>query len=87
MRPEKIYEQKPFAINDIALAAAVVCFHPLVGVEKSPLNPQKAVFLFEDSEQVRELADKFWRKDLFVEASEYFSNIKFLKGRINAEQV
>ena len=69
-----------FISSDLALAAVVSLYFPIVIVDKE--NPRKAQFVFNRSKNLRELVDNYWNGKLLVEPRKYFDSIKALKARL-----
>jgi len=70
-----------YKTNSLALASALSLFFPILNIEKDE-SSNNCVFCFEDNGEIRELISNFWDKKLWVDASEYFAQIKNLKARI-----
>lgn len=73
-----------FASSDLALAATISIYFPVVIIDKQ--DPRKALFVFKRSNKLDELVDKYWNKELLVEPRTYFDSIKALKARLYANE-
>ena len=70
--------------SDICLATTISLWYPLDSIERT--GESKVVFLFKRDEQLDELVQAYWRKELKVEPQSYFSALKFLKNRIHERE-
>jgi len=75
-----------FRTTDLALASTLFYFNMnLLDVEPySPEQTHRKVFVFEDTELLRETTRKYDSKDLLVEPQAFHLSIKELKARIYA---
>jgi len=69
---------------DLALVAVLLLFIPdsLEACDRS--NPHKVLFAFRKSNQLDELVDKYWKRELMVEPQAFFNQLKLAKVRIYA---
>lgn len=73
----------PYATSDLGLAAVLVSQgHVLLSVDKS--NPRRVLFCFTEITNAEELTEKFWSRQLNVDACTLVESMKALKGRIYA---
>lgn len=72
--------QSVFISSDLALAAVVSIYFPIVIIDKE--NPRKAQFVFNRSKNLSDLVDKYWKKELQIEPRQYFDQLKALKARL-----
>lgn len=70
--------------SDLALVCTLSLFYTIEVVDRT--NPRKAVFLFKRDEQLDELLETYWRRELKVEPQAYFSQLKAVKARLYAER-
>ena len=68
---------------DLALAAALSLWFPIEVMDKT--NPQKAVFIFKRVQELEEVVESYWKKELKVEPQSYFTQIKSVKTRLYNE--
>lgn len=73
-----------FVSSDLALAAVVSLYFPIVVIDKQ--DPRKAQFVFNRSKNLNELVDRYWNKQLQVEPRAYWESIKALKARLYANE-
>lgn len=71
-----------FVSSDLALVAVISLYFPIAIINKD--NPKKAVFVFNRSQNLNKLADKYWNKKLLVEPRAYFDQLKAIKARLYA---
>jgi pyruvate kinase len=70
-----------FRTADLALTAALSVSGFIVQ-EMERVNPTRSVFIFENSEELKEKTARYWRGELQVEPQSYFNQLKILKARI-----
>jgi len=69
---------------DLACAAALISEgFILLTLDKE--NPRKVQFVFNESNHIVEVIDKYWSDKLKVNARTFFDNIKMLKNRIYSD--
>ncbi|NMB91233.1 hypothetical protein GYA37_00085 [candidate division WWE3 bacterium] len=68
---------------DLCLAGVLTLWFPVVNLDNT--IPQKVLFCFEDSSELRNILKMFWSDNLQVEPKSYFQSIKLLKSRIYQE--
>lgn len=73
-----------FVSSDLALAATISIYFPIVVIDKQ--DPRKAQFVFDRSKNLSELVDKYWKKELLVEPRTYFDQLKALKNRLYSSE-
>lgn len=72
-----------YSTRDLALAAALVITHKLHSVDKN--DPKRVYFLFDNSPELQEQIQRYYNKELTVDALTYANETKNLK-RIIYEQ-
>ncbi len=72
--------KKLFKTSDLALAAVINLHYPIKTINKD--NPKKVYFIFEKSKNLDLVIEKFWGRELKVDALLYFNSLKTLKTRI-----
>lgn len=66
---------------DLNLATTLIYFwYPIQDINKS--NTSRIEFIFNDTERLSDILDKYYRKQLQVEPISFLSNLKLLKQRI-----
>lgn len=70
-----------FNTSDLGLASALVSVGVrLMDLDKS--NLRRVEFVFEDTEEIKQLVDDYWANNLRVSPLTYFNSMKMLKNRI-----
>jgi len=77
---KRLKQDDYFKTADLALAAAINLFIPLEAVDK--VNPNKALFIFLQTQQTLEIIESFWKRQLQVEPLSYFNSLRTLKARL-----
>ncbi len=73
-----------YTTKDISLAAAIITAgHKIISLEKEPLK-NNYLFVFETSEDLLSVVDKYWNNGLLLNVREYSTNLKYLKSRLYA---
>jgi hypothetical protein len=84
MNQENLKLKDFYATSDLALATAISLWLPLEAIDKT--NPTKAVFLFKRDENLDQLIEAYWRRELKVEPQAYFAQLKAIKARLYGER-
>lgn len=74
-----------FSTCDMALAATLSLFQPIVAIERNN-GSSKAYFCFERQGDLEELVSLYWRGELRVEPQAYFNQLKIIKARLYSER-
>jgi len=69
-----------YKTSDLSLATTLSLYCPITDIEKQ--NPRKAEFIFERNQELDDLLDRYWKKELLVEPRTYFDQLKALKARL-----
>lgn len=72
-----------YCTSDLALATALSLYFPIEAVDRQ--NPNKAQFLFKRDENLSQLVEAFWKKELSVEPQAYFQQLRIIKARLHEE--
>jgi len=71
----------PFTTYDLGTASALVCCgYNILKIDKS--NPKKALFFFENSDDLVECTKMYWKNQLQVDALQHWNTLKNLKNQI-----
>lgn len=74
----------PFSTFDLGTSVALVCAgYELLHIDKT--NPKKALFLFENSDDLVECTRMYWKNELQVDALQYWNTLKNLKNQIYSQ--
>lgn len=76
--------QNSIAIQDLGACAGLVSSgYPLLHIDRS--QGSKALFLFENADEIHEAIQMYWRDQLHVSALTYFNSLKNSKTRLYSE--
>lgn len=73
-----------YKTSDLSLATTLSLYCPIIKIRKE--NPRKAEFLFERNQELDNLLDRYWKKELLVEPCTYFDQLKALKNRLYSSE-
>lgn len=75
----------PFTSYDMGLCACLVTLkYTLLHIDKT--QGAKALFIFENSDEIVEDAQKYWRGELQLDPLAYFNEIKVVKNQLYSQQ-
>lgn len=70
--------------TDLALASTLLCYgFKLEKIEKT--NPKRVIFNFIGDITIQQVVDLYFTKQALIEPNYFFSQIKFLKSKIYAD--
>lgn len=72
--------EKYYSTSDLAIAACLSLFVLLEDVDNSDVK--KTIFIFKQSNELKELLSKYWAGQLKVDPLAYFNELKRLKSII-----
>ncbi len=84
MSQENIKLDTIYSTQSLPLATAISLWFPIDSIDRT--SPHKVSFLFQRNEQLDELIESFWRREVRVEPLAYFNQLKVIKGRIYGER-
>lgn len=84
MSQENLKLKDYYQSSDLSLVCVISLYYPIEAIDRT--NPRKATFLFKRDEQLDELLESYWRRELKVEPQAYFSQLKAVKARLYAER-
>lgn len=84
MSQENLKLKDYYSTSDLSCATTLSLWFPIEAIDRT--NPRKATFLFKRNEQLDELLESYWRRELKVEPQAYFSQLKAVKARLYAER-
>ena len=73
-----------FSTSDLNLATTISLWYPIDIIDHT--NPRKATFLFKKNENLDELLESYWRRELKIEPQAYFNQLKAVKARLYGER-
>ncbi|EKE12882.1 MAG: hypothetical protein ACD_13C00134G0043 [uncultured bacterium] len=80
MTQENIKLDDYYKTSDLALAAVISIWFPIVVIDRT--DPHKAEFLFKREEGLEDVVESFWKRELKIDALGYFNQLKALKARL-----
>ena len=69
-----------YSISDLALATTISLFYTIESIDKT--NPKNATFVFRRKNDLDNLIEAFWKRELKVEPQAYFNQLRFIKSRL-----
>lgn len=77
--------QNEYITTSLALAAAIqlASKSKLLSIRK--ITPRQSSFIFNDTPELAQLIENFYKKGLSVDAFSYFETIKYIKARLYEE--
>ncbi len=84
MTQENLKLKDFYSSSDLALVVTISLWYPIDTIDRT--NPRKATFLFKRDENLDELLESYWRRELKVEPQAYFNQLKAIKARLYSEE-
>lgn len=76
-----ILQNKEFyRTSDFALAVVLSLSFPINDIDKE--NPRRAYFVFEQTKELSEMVDSYYRDDLKISPMAFFNQMRALKARL-----
>ena len=69
-----------YQTSDLSLATTVSLFYPIEDIDKS--NPRKALFIFKNTEHLKNLVDEYYRNEIKVAPQVFFNQLRVIKSRL-----
>lgn len=69
-----------YKTSDLGLATSLSLFFPVKTIDRS--NPRKVLFVFEQTDELNDFVNKYWRSEITVEPQTFTNQIKNIKTRI-----
>ncbi|OGC59952.1 hypothetical protein A3A70_02920 [candidate division WWE3 bacterium RIFCSPLOWO2_01_FULL_42_11] len=78
-------DQNKYATTSLALAAAIqlASKSKLLAVEK--ISSKQSSFVFTETPDLPEIVEKFFKKELLLDAFSYFETLRYIKARLYQE--
>lgn len=73
-----------YSSSDLALVNTISLWYPIEAIDRS--DPNKALFLFRRDENLDQLLEAYWKRELKVEPQAYFAQLKAIKSRLYAQR-
>ena len=69
---------------DLGLTVVLSLYFPIVSINRQP-NSHKAYFSFEQTKELTDLIQTYWRGELRIEPKTYFDQLRTIKARLYSE--
>lgn len=66
--------------SNLALATTISITYPLIQIKNRESG--KALFIFNYSDELAQMMEAYWKKELRVEPQEYFDQLRTIKSRL-----
>ena len=73
-----------YQTSDLSLAATLSLWCPIEDIDRS--NPRKALFIFQNTEQLQKLVDEYYRNEIKISPQVYFNQLRAVKARLYANE-
>ena len=78
----KIYMDNNIStVSDLALAAVLHLYFPVIHIYRD--DDKKVYFIFEKSDKLKEITEKYWIGKIKVIPKDYYASLKTLKSMIH----
>ncbi len=65
---------------DLSLAAAILLFHPLEGIDRK--DDRRSDFIFKRTSELDGLIERYWRREMRIDPKAYFDALRAIKARL-----
>jgi len=69
-----------YKTSDLPLATTLSLYFPIESIDAS--DNKRVFFVFQQSQELNDVVDMFWRGEVTVDPQKYFSQLKVIKSRI-----
>ena len=77
-----------FRTTEFPLAVCALIFGETIeAFDRDADNPSKITFVFLRSEELTEIVEKFWKKELKIEPTAFYNFSRELKSRMRASEI
>ena len=76
----KTFTQLFYKTSDLGLATTLSLFFPIKTIDRN--NPRKVLFVFDQTKELEQFVDKYWRSEIVIEPKTFTNQIKNIKTRI-----
>jgi len=83
MKTDYLKQNDFYKTSDLPLATVLSLYFPLERIDKT--NPKRAFFMFKRSQELNELIEKYYRRELKIEPATFFERLAFIKSRLYSE--
>lgn len=77
---DELPAQRFYKTSDLGLVTTLSLHFPIRAIERS--NPRKVLFVFDLTDELNAIIDKFWRNEVVIEPQTFINQIKNIKTRI-----
>lgn len=77
---KKIADQQFYKTSDLGLTTTLSLYFPVITIDRS--NPRKVLFVFDQTDELNDFINKYWRNEVVVEPQTFTNQIKNIKTRI-----
>ena len=77
---DKLPVQQFYKTADLGLVTTLSLFFPVKTIDRS--NPRKVLFVFDQTKELNDFVNKYWRSEIVVEPQTFTNQIKNIKTRI-----
>lgn len=77
---DELPTQRLYKTSDLGLTTTLSLYFPIRTIDRS--NPRKVLFVFDQTGELNDLVDKYWRNEIIVEPQTFINQIKNIKTRI-----
>jgi hypothetical protein len=77
---DKLPTQQFYKTSDLGLVTTLSLFFPVRTIDRS--NPRKVLFVFDQTDELNDFVNKYWRSEITVEPQTFTNQIKNIKTRI-----
>lgn len=82
---KNLLDEELYKTSDLSLAVTLSLFFPILGIEK--MNPNRAYFLFEHTDELQNTTKKYWNGELKIEPKSYSIQLRQLRTRVYEESL
>lgn len=73
-----------YQCSDLGLTTVLSLYFSIVSINKQP-NSRKVFFSFEQTKELSDLIQTYWRGELRIEPKTYFDQLRTIKARLYSE--
>lgn len=73
-----------YSTSDLSLATTLSLWCPIEDINRS--NPRKALFIFQNTEELQKLVDEYYRNEIKISPQVYFNQLRVVKARLYANE-
>lgn len=73
-----------YSTSDLSLATTLSLWCPIEDIDRS--NPRKALFIFQNTEELKKLVNEYYRNEIKISPQVYFNQLRVVKARLYANE-